>query len=59
VTGQPIGLDHVLEEVAAQQCPWPKRTQSPEVGGIGQIGLHIDPWQLAHIDVNDLDIAGA
>jgi hypothetical protein len=59
MTGQPIGLDHVLEEVAAEQRPWPKRTQAPEVGRIGQIRLHIDPWQLAHIDVDDLDVAGA
>ena len=34
MTGQPIGLDHVLEEVAAEQGSWPKRAQAPDIGGI-------------------------
>jgi hypothetical protein len=59
VTGQPIGLDHVLEEIAAEQGPWPKRSQAPEIGGISQISFDINPRQLTHIDVDDLDIPGA
>ena len=56
---QPIGLDHVLDEIAAEQRSWPKRSQAPDIGGISQISFDIDPRQLTHIDVDDLDIAGA
>src|SRR5271166_1656309 len=27
VSGQPVGVDHVLEKVTAQQCTWTKRAQ--------------------------------
>ena len=57
VTGQPIGLNHVLQEVTAEQRLRPKRAQAPDIGGIGQIGLYIDPWKLARVDVDDLYIA--
>jgi hypothetical protein len=59
VTGQPIGLDHVLKEIAAEQRPWPKRSQTPDIGGVSQISFDIDPRQLTHIDVDDFDMAGA
>jgi hypothetical protein len=59
VAGQPIGLNHVLEDIAAEQCLWAKRLQAPDIRRIGQVRFDIDPWQLSHIDVYDLDVPAA
>ena len=31
---QPIGFEHVFEQVTAKECLWPKRPQAADIGGI-------------------------
>ncbi len=56
---QPSGLEHVFEQVAAQQRLWPKRAQPADIGSIGQIRPDIDARQFAHVDMEGLDTATA
>jgi hypothetical protein len=55
---QPSGLGDVFEQVAAKQRLWPKRAETEHIDGIGQICPNVDPLQLTHIDMDDLNIAG-
>src|ERR1700746_1037441 len=49
----------MLEEITAEQCLRPKRLQAPDIRGIGQVRLDIDPWKPSHIDVFDLNVPAA
>ena len=54
---QPLGFEHMLQQVAAEDRLRSKRTQTEHVGSIGQIRLDIDTQQLAAIDMDDFDLA--
>lgn len=54
---QPSGLGDVFEQVAAKQRLWPKLAETEHIAGIGQICPDIDPLQLTHIDMDDLNAA--
>jgi hypothetical protein len=55
---QPSRLGYVFEQVAAKQRLWPKFAEAEHIGGISQICPDIDPSQLTHIDMDDLNAAG-
>jgi hypothetical protein len=59
VAGQPTWVGDVLEQVATEHRPCPKRLQQPNVVRIAQIGLGIDTWQCAHVHMDNFDTAGA
>lgn len=50
-----LGLQHVLEQIAAKKSAGPQSMQPGQIVGIGQIGADVDPWQITHVDVHDLD----
>jgi hypothetical protein len=54
---QPLGFEHMLEQVAAEERLRSKRTQPEHIGSIGQVRLYVDARQTPHIDMNDLDLA--
>jgi hypothetical protein len=55
--GQPLGIEHVLEQVAAQKRLRLETAEPAHIGGIGQIGLDVDTRHFAHVDMNNLDTA--
>ena len=57
--GQLSGLQYMLEQVAAEQCIWLECTESADIGGIRQVGPHVDARLLTHIDVNYFDATSA